>query len=332
MQETRPPHEQILSIVVGFFQSRAVALATELDLAEFVADRPLHVDELANRTKTDPSALFRLLRALACVGIFTEVSPRVFANTATSECLRKGGPGSQWAMVLHCLSKGCGPFEAWGELDHSVRTGEPSIEKLYGYDFLELLRRNPQASTDMNCALRAATAAMTPAVTAAYDWSQFGVIADIGGGIGTQLVSILDAPPSSMGVLVDQPHVLAESVPHDRVQAVDGDFFDSVPAGADAYLLRFVLHDWADVDVARILGSVRRAIQPAGRLIVIESVIPEGQTFNFGKWTDLQMLVCAGGRERTEAEYRALLTSAGFELQDVVATQSPLSLMVAKPI
>jgi hypothetical protein len=331
MKDPTAPHEQILSIVVGFWQARTVALATELDLAELVADRPAHVDELAQRTKTHPGALLRLLRALACSGIFTEVSPRVFGNTAVSECLRRDAPASQWAMVLHCLSKGFGPFEGWGELEHSVRTGEPAIEKIYGHDYFELLRRNPRASTAMNGAMRAATEAMTPAVTAAYDWSQLGVIADIGGGIGTQLVSILDASPLSRGVLLDQPHLAAEAIRHDRVEMVGGDFFEAVPAGADAYLLRFVLHDWDDADAARILGSVRRAIPPAGRLIVIESVLPEGEAFTFGKWTDLQMLVCAGGQERSEAEFRALLSKSQFDLQQVVATQSPLSLLIATP-
>jgi hypothetical protein len=194
MQSTTPtPSEQILSIVLGFWKARALAVATELGLPDLVTERALHVEELANRTKTNPSALFRLLRALESVGIFTEVSPRVFANTATSESLRKETTDSQWA------------------------------------------------------------------------------------------------------------------------------------------LLRFVLHDWTDAQAARILASVRRVMKPAGRLIVIESVIAEGPSFSFGKWSDLQMLVCVEGRERTETEYRALLARASFDLQEVVATQSPLSLLVAKP-
>jgi O-methyltransferase domain len=158
------------------------------------------------------------------------------------------------------------------------------------------------------------------------------VIADIGGGIGTQLVSILDASPASKGILFDKPYLRAESISHDRIEVIGGDFFESVPTGADAYLLRFVLHDWADAEAALILGSLRRATNPTARLIVVESVIPEGPAFNFGKWSDLQMLVCVGGRERTEMEYRALLTAARFDLQEVVATASPLSLLVAKPV
>src|SRR5262249_17122177 len=210
MQNTKPaPHEQVFSIVVGFWQARALAVATELGLSDLLAEGPLHVNELARRTKTNASALFRLLRALESIGIFTQVSPRVFSNTALSESLRQGAPGSQRSMVLHSLARGNGPFEGWNELEYAVRTGEPSVEKIHGYDYWELLRRNQQANAAMNEAMRAATVAMTPAITAAYEWNQFRVIADIGGGIGTQLVSILDASPSSRGILFDQPHLAA---------------------------------------------------------------------------------------------------------------------------
>ena len=329
---TPAPHEQIFSIVLGFWQARALAVATELGVPDLLAEGALPVDELARRTKTNASALFRLLRALESIGIFTQTSPRVFGNTATSEGLRRDAPGSQWASVLHNLSKGNGPFEAWNELAYTVRTGEPSLDKIYGHDFWELLRRNPQANAAMNEAMRSMSEAMTPAVTAAYKWSQFPVIADIGGGIGTQLVSILDASPSSNGILFDHPRVGGESISHNRMEFIGGNFFESVPTGADAYLLRFILHDWGDAEAALILGSLRRAMKSTARLIVIESVIPEGWSFHFGKWTDLQMLVCVRGRERTETEYRALLTAAGFDLQEVVATASPLSLLVAKPV
>ena len=333
MQNVQPaPQEWILPIVMGFRQARALAVATELGLAEFLADGPLDVDRLANRSRTDASALFRLLRALESIGFFTQTSPRVFSNTATSDCLRKDVPGSQWPLVVHGLSKGCGPSEGWDELEYTVKTGEPSIEKTFGYDFWELLRRNPQASAAMNGAMRSASVAMTPAVTAAYEWSQFPVIADVGGGIGTQLVSILDASPTSKGILFDRPHVGAESISHDRLEAISGDFFESVPEGADAYLLRWILHDWDDAAAAVILRSLRRSMKPTARLIVIEFLIPEGPDFNLAKWTDLQMLVCVRGRERTESEYRALFSGAGFNFWEVVSTASPLSLLVAKPV
>lgn len=277
MQDAQPaPQERIFPIVMGFWQARALAVATELGLAELLAEGPRDVDQLASRSQTNASALFRLLRALESIGFFTQTSPRVFSNTATSDCLRKDAPGSQWPLVVHGLSKGSGPSEGWDELEYAVKTGGPSVRKTFGYDFWELLRRNPQASAAMNGAMRSASVAMTPAVTAAYKWSQFPVIADIGGGIGTQLVSILDASPSSKGILFDKPHRRAESISHDRMEAISGDFYESVPAAADAYLLRWILHDWDDAAAAVILGSLRRSMKPTARLIVIESVIPEG--------------------------------------------------------
>ena len=333
MENNNPaPHEKISSIVLGFWQARALAVATEFGLPDLLVEGPLHVDELADRTKTNASALFRLLRALESIGIFAQASPRVFVNTVMSESLRKDAPGSQWPMVLHCLCKGNGPFEAWVYLENAVRAGEPSLEKLYGYDFWEFLRCNPQANATMNAAVRSFSVAMTPAVTAAYDWKQFPVIADIGGGIGTQLVSILDASRASRGILFDQPHLRGESISHDRMEFIGGDFFESVPAGADAYIMRWILHDWADGEATAILGSLRRSMKPTASLMLVELVIPDGAAFNFGKWTDLQMLVAQRGRERTEAEYRSLLSGAGFDLQEVVATTSPVSLLVATPV
>ena len=334
MQNIEPPapHEQILSIILGFWQARAVAVATELGLPDLLVDGPVSVEELARRTETNASALFRLLRALESIGIFVQTAPRTFANTATSECLCKEAPGSQSPFLLHCLSKGYGPFEGWNELEHAVRTGEPSVDKIYGHSFWELLRRNPKANAATNAAMRSASLAMTPAVTAAYEWSRFPVIADIGGGIGTQLVSILEATASSRGILFDQSHVRAESLSHPRMETLSGSFFESVPADADAYLLRFILHDWDEPRAAAILESVRGSMKPTARLIIAEHVIPAGAAFDFGKWTDLQMLIAVGGRERTEAEFRALLSATGFELQEVVATASSLSLLVARPI
>ena len=321
----------ILPIVMGLWQARALAVATELDLAEHLKDGPLHVNQLAKYAGVSSSALFRLLRALESIGIFTQVAPYVFSNTSTSDSLRKNAPDSQWATVMHSLSDGCGPFESWNELGYVIKTGSPAVDRLYGVDFWEFLERNPRANEAMNLSMRSLSHDMTPAVTAAYNWNQFPVIADIGGGIGTQLFSILEHAPNSHGILFDQIHLGENLVSHDRVEVIGGNFFESVPSGADAYLLRFVMHDWADKEASLILKSVRRSIQPDGRLIVVESIIPDGPGFNFGKWLDVQMLVCVRGRERTLAEYQKLFASAGFELERVVGTDSPLSLLVAMP-
>jgi hypothetical protein len=327
------PHEQIFLILLGSWQARALAVATELGLADLLAEGPLHVVELADRTNANASGLFRLLRALESVGIFSQVSAGFFCNSATSGCLRKGVAGSQRSLVLSSFSKGNGQFEGWADLELAVRTGAPSFERAYGYDFWEFGRRHPEAGALFDDSVRSASEAMTPAVTAAFDWKQFPVIADIGGGIGTQLASILKASPSSKGILFDQPHVVAaKSISHDRMEVVSGDFFASVPTGADAYVLRWILHDWSDAKAATILQSLRRSLKPTARLILVEFVVPEGAEFDFSKWSDLQMLVLVGGRERTETEYRSLLLASGFDLCEVVATATPLKLLVARSL
>jgi O-methyltransferase domain/Dimerisation domain len=328
----RVTQNQIVPIVLGFWQARALAIATELDLAEELNEGPVHINELARKIGVNASALFRLLRALESIGIFSQISPYVFSNTSMSASLRKDATDSQWATVMHCLSEGCGPFEAWNELGYVIKTGSPSIDKLYGFEYWEFLRRNPRASEAMNLAMRSASHDMTPAVTAAYDWNQFPVIADIGGGIGTQLFSILDRARESRGILFDQIHSNGKLATHDRADVIGGSFFESVPIGANAYLLRFVLHDWADKEASLILKSVRRSVEPDAQVIVIESVLPDGPAFSFGKWADLQMLVCVRGRERTQSEYRKLLADAGFKLERAIPTDSPLSLLVATPV
>lgn len=325
------PHEQILNIVMGFWQSRALAVAAELELADLLAEGAVPVDSLASRTRTDASSLFRLMRALESIGIFKQVSPKVFTNTPASACLRKHVPGSQWATVRTILSVGYGQYEAWSGLLGSIQTGEEAFDKVIGCNAWEWYRQHPDAMAVFNDTMRALSALITPAVTASYDWSQFPVIADIGGGIGTQLVDILNAHPSCRGILFDQPEVVAGAIGHDRLTTSGGDFFRSVPAGADVYTLRWIIHDWADAEAARILNNVRQAMKPGSVLILIEEVVPEPPLPTFGMWLDPHMLVMHRGRERTITEYRELYDRAGFVLEQVVQTPSPHSLIVGRP-
>ena len=208
-----PPQQHVLRIMVGFWQSRALAIAIELDVAECLADGPLHVDVLASRTGTDASSLFRLMRALESVNVFTQLSPRVFANTPASECLRKGVPGSQWAILRMLLSTGAGQYEAWGALLDSVRSGEIAFNHLYGCSVWEFFKRNPELRAIFDESQRSIASVTTPAVTASYDWAQSPVIADIGGGIGSQLIDILDAYPTCRGILFDQAEAIATWCP-----------------------------------------------------------------------------------------------------------------------
>ncbi|HYR44514.1 MAG TPA: methyltransferase [Terriglobia bacterium] len=328
---TPAPQNQILGIVTGFWQSRALAIAAELELADLLADGPVSVDILAGRTKTDSLSLFRLMRALEGIGIFRQVSPQVFANTPTSDCLRKNVPGSQWAFVRIQLSRDCGVYGAWAGLMDSVQTGRVNFDQFHGCNFWQYLQRNPGTWTIFNEAMRSLGALMTPAITASYDWNRFPVIADIGGGIGSQLVDILNAHPSCRGILFDLPEVVTDAIPHERVERTGGDFFKSLPAGADAYILRGVIHDWAEPEAIAILKNVRQVMRPDARLVLIEWLIPEGPEPTLGKWIDLIMLTILGGRERTAAEFGELYAKCGFELDEIIPTASPLSIIIGRP-
>ena len=327
---TPAPHEQIFAITLGFWQSRALAVAAELELADLLAERPLQVDDLAVRTRTHAPSLLRLLRALESLGIFSQVSPLVFANTPSSECLRKNVSHSLSAFVRAELSTGGGMYEAWAGLGGSIRTGNKAFDQIYGYDFWEFCRRNPEAGKVFNEAMSEARRGTSPAVTSSYDWSRFSVIADIGGGLGVPLGNILDAFPSCRGILFDQPNVVEQAISHERMERIGGNFFDYVPTGADVYILNGVIHDWTDSESLTILSKVRQAMKPDARLAILDDIIPETPQFSFGKWLDLLMLTVPGGRERTETEFRELLALAGFELEEVVATTAPLSILIAK--
>jgi hypothetical protein len=326
------PQEQILGIVNNHWQSCCVGAAAQLELADLLADGPLHVDILAERTKTHGPSLYRMLRALESTGIFTQTSPRVFDNTPTSECLRRNRAGSNWAWIRFTLCSGAPVFEGWRGLMLSLKNGRPGFDQVTGENAWVHLQSNRQTYTIFNEAMRDLSASISPAVAASLDWSRFPVIADIGGGIGSQLTSILDAHPSCRGILFDQPAVVAEAPDHRRIERVGGDFFKEVPVQADAYVMRWILHDWSDEESVRVLTNLRKVTNPNARLMVVESVILETPEFDMGKWMDLNMMVMATGRERTVAEFRDLLDQAGFALEQVVPTRSPLSIVVGKPM
>jgi hypothetical protein len=333
MQNATPtPQQRIQAIRLAVWQSHAIGAATKLRLAEALADGPLNLAALAARTGTDAPTLYRLLRALETAGFFTETNPGVFANTEASDCLRAEVPGSQRALVIRHLTNADGQSQVWEALDESVRTGEAAFDKVHGCDLWQYGRRHPEAATRFNEAMRATSAAATPVIAAAYDWGRFPVIADIAGGIGTQLAAILDRFPSVRGILFDQPHVGAEAIAHPRISVTGGNFFSAVPEGADAYLLRWILHDFPDAKAAEILRVVRRAMRPDAKLVLVEMLVPPGPDYSFGKWADLLMLVTLAGRERTEAEFAALLDVAGFRLEQTIETECPLSILVAAPL
>ncbi|MDE4915128.1 methyltransferase [Methylobacterium sp. 092160098-2] len=324
--------EQIRKIRSAVWQAHALETAVVLDLAELLADGPLSLAAVAERSGTHAPSLYRLLRALESDGFFSQVSPEVFANTDASTLLRRDFPGSQRALILSHLSDIGGHRRVWSGLTDAVRTGNTAFEKVHGCDLWEFGRRNPEAARLFNQSMQATSSLITPAVTNAYDWQQFPVIADIGGGIGTQLLAILDQCRNVRGLLFDKPEIAVHMLQHPRLTFLPGDFFVAVPGGADAYLLRWIMHDYADDKACKILTTVRRAMKPGARLLVVDAVVPTGPEPSHSKWTDLLMLVVLGGCERTLDQFCSLFTSAGFQLDEVIETGSPLKILVASCI
>ncbi len=322
-------------LLTGFWISQSIYAAAKLGIADLLAGGPQTADELASATKTQPMALYRLLRALASVGVFREDERRRFVNTPTSETLRGDVPGSQRAMAIMLGEE---HYHAWSEIMHSIRTGESGFEKVYQQPIFDWLSAHPEQAAVFDSAMVSVHGRETAAMIDAYDFSNIGVLADVGGGNGSVLREVLARHPNMRGLLCDLPGVIERAQPliaqsglGDRLQTAVTDFFQEVPTGADAYLMRHIIHDWDDEESLRILKNVRRAVSADGRLLVVEGVIPPGNEPSFTKLLDLNMLVLPGGQERTAEEYRTLFESAGFRLASITPTHSEVSVIEGRP-
>ena len=327
--------QHIFQLALGYIVSTALYVATKLRIADHLADGPRSVAVLAAASGANEDALYRVLRALASVGVFQETSPRTFTNTPPSATLRKGLPGSVYEMSLWMTDPF--HFRVYADAMHSVTTGLPAVEKTLNMPVFEYFPRNPELSEVFNDAMTAFSAVVVPAALEAYDFSGIDVLVDVAGGHGQVLTSILQRYPSMRGILSDLDHVLAGAMPRirdlglvDRVETRTIDFFKAVPEGGDAYIMKHIIHDWDDARAITILQNIRKAMNPGGRVILLESVLPPGNGPDFGKLIDLEMLLMPGGRERTEAEFRSLFERAGFTLTRIVQTQSPLSVLEAR--
>jgi hypothetical protein len=332
-----PPPVAMLQMLTGYWVSQALYAAAKLGIADLIASGTTSAQVLAEQTGANESSLHRLLRALASVGVFTETNPGSFALTPLAELLRTGTPRSMHALALMYNEE---QYRTWGDLMYSVRTGEPAFEQVYGMPVFQYFETHPEVDATFNAAMTGLSAQTTDALLAAYDFSPFSTIADIGGGHGNILTAILRHHPSASAILFDQPHVvatadlaLAAAGIADRCQTVGGDFFTGpLPAGADAYLLSQILHDWDDEHCLTILRQLRQAIPNNSKLLILELVLKPGDAPDFGKWLDLHMLVMNTGRERTAAGYDTLLRPAGFTVARVIPTNAGPAIIEAVPI
>lgn len=330
----KPVEFTLRQMLCGYWISQAIYVAARLEIADLVKDGPRTTAELASASGAHEPSLYRLLRALASQGIFAETAPRTFTLTPLGECLRGDAPHTMRPVAL---MMGEEHFAAWGQLLHSVRTGECAFEHAFGENIFTYLARHPEAARTFDAAMTGIHGRESAAMLEACDFAGINTLLDVGGGNGTLLAAVLRKYPALRGILFDLPHVIERSQQNleawglaGRCRAVAGDFFQAVPSGADAILLRHIIHDWDEPRAGQILANCRQALRVGGRLLVVETVIQPGNEPDWGKLLDLNMLVMPGGQERTEAEYRKLLAAAGFTLQSVVPTRADVCILAAE--
>ncbi len=331
-QET-PPGAKILEITYSnFVIARGLYAFAKLGIADLLVNRTASSEELATEAGVDPRALYRLLRTLSTADVVSESSDHRFSLGPLGEALRSDVPDSMRAWAIFSGE----PFylQAWEQVVHSIRTGQPAWEQAHGMPIFEYIGEHSEAGRIFDQAMTSLSAGEAPAIIEAYDFSGVRKLADIGGGQGSLLCTILESHPGMTGILFDRPDAfegvearLREDGLAERCEVVPGDFFRSVPGGADVYLLKYVIHDWDDERSLAILKSCRQAMKKDARLLLVETVVPPPGEPHYAKLQDLEMMVVVGSQERTVEEYSRLLERAGFRLARVVETTEPASIL-----
>jgi hypothetical protein len=331
-----PPPIAMLQMISGFWVSQAIYIAAKLGIADYLQEQPKTVEELATITETHPPSLYRLLRALASVSIFAEDENRRFALTPLATTLQTDAPGSLRFFAISELAQA--HYLGWGNLLHSVKTGEIAFDNIAGMNIWDYYAQNPEAGKLFDRSMTNVTETLLEAIINNYDFSSFNTVVDVGGGQGSLITTILKANLKLKGIVFDVPNVIENAKPRlqkenfaDRCTTIAGNFFESVPSGGDAYLLKFIIHDWDDEKSLVILKNCHQAMAEDSKLLLFEQVITPGNnpSSSFGKLIDLNMMVMTGGCERTEAEYRSLLAAAGFQLTRIVPTSLPINVIEA---
>ena len=329
------PNQLLQQMIMGFRLTQLLHVAAKLDIADLLADHPQSARDLAGICECNADALYRLLRALAQAGVLIELPQQRFQLAPMGELLRSEVDGSLHGMAL--LYGEPWLWNAYGQLLHSVRTGEPAFDHAHGARFFEYLETHEDAAKTFHDAMSAFSEQEIAALIGAYDFSRERRLVDVGGGHGRLLSALLRRHPRLFGTLYDLPSVvdgareLHESELAARSATVGGDFFEHVPSGGDLYLLKSVIHDWDDDRASRILKNCRAAMHDDSRLLVVERVVGDRSEPSEAKLFDINMLAVLGGRERTQLEHQVLLDSAGFRLTRLIATSSPLTILEAMP-
>jgi hypothetical protein len=326
---------RLMEMTIAHWVGELLLQAAEMSLADkFTGDAPRTATDLAGEYGMRHRELYRFLRALTGLGLLASAGDDSFRLTDLGAALKTGAPGAARSAVIALIGDMVKP--AWKEFDHGLITGDTGFEKAHRMSLFEYLQKNPGMATFFSETMVGFHGREPPAVAEAYDFSGIGSLVDVGGASGNMLGHVLSRHPGVKGVLYDLPHVVVDAPPllesfgvKDRVTIEAGSFFESVPAGHDAYLLSHIIHDWDDGENATILGNVRRAMKPDGKLLIVEMVLPESDEPHMGKMLDMMMLLVPGGEERTPSEYARLLEPNGFRMTRVVPTASPVSVVEA---
>jgi O-methyltransferase domain/Dimerisation domain len=319
-------------MATAYWVSQAIYVAAKLGIADLLADGPQSSVALAAVTRSDACSLFRLLRALSSVGVFSQVDKDCFALSRSAEPLRSDVPGSLREILI---TIGEIHYQACGGLLHSVQSGRPAFSQVFGTNLFDYLEQNTNAADAFNRGMTNLSSLLAHAVLLAYDFSGISTIIDVGGGEGELLRKILELNREMTGTVLDLPNAVESDNRTPTVGArcshVIGNFFESVPQGADAYLLCGVVHDWDDDLAIRILSNCRKAMTRNGRVLIVDMIVPETNSPSFSKLLDLNMMVMTGGRERTKAEFHALLDAADYRVTRIIPTMAPQSIIEAVP-
>jgi hypothetical protein len=329
-----PPDAILSQMLFGGLMQQSISIAAKIGIADLLVEKLQTAEELAAETETHAPSLYRVLRLLASVGIFSETADKRFELTPLAELLRQDAPNSMRDVAI--MQGEEWNWRNYGELRHSVKTGETAQEKAHGIQLFEFLSGNPEDEALFSRAMVNLSSSVIPPIVEAYDFSGAGKLVDIAGGHGFLLAAILKANPHLQGVLFDQSTVIDGAVEslkkqdiNHRVELVPGDFFESVPAGADIYTMKHIIHDWNDDESIKILQNIHLAMNEKGKVLIVEMVVPEGNAPSPSKVMDVQMLIATGGKERTQFEYQKLLESSGFNLTRIIPTRSPFSIVEA---
>jgi len=328
--------QPLMNLLTAKWCPPVIGVLAELAIADHLGDGPRSAESLASSTGAHPKALFRLLRAAVSVGVFTCDAQGRFGLNEAAAALRSDAPDSLRAAAMMFSSE---PFWApYAQIRHSVMTGQPAFDQVYGMSIYEFLARHPEEAAVFGTAAAGFHAQAIAEITAAHDFSRYATVVDVGGGNGTLLAAILQRYPTVRGVLFDRPEIVGRARPTfeaagltDRIDLVGGDFFESVPPG-DAFLIKSCLHNFADDRATAILRVLRQAMSNEDTLLVAETIIPTGDAPHYAKLDDVEMLVIAGGADRDEHEYTGLLTAAGFAVRGLTPCGDRFSLIEARPV